>query len=401
MPAHPRLNPRLPAPTDAGRQALDAFHAQFSAEATYLAYAPGRVTLIGDHTDYNEGFVLPMAIERGIHVAARKRTDRVARFWSAQMGGPVLELDLESPITVGLPAWTNYIRGVMAGLGEAGLELPGFDAAIVADLPAGGGLSSSAALELAVATLLEALAGVSLDLEAKALLCQNAEHLFAGMPCGIMDQFAVTFAEAGNLLQIDCRSRERNLVPLAAGEVSILIVNTMVRRELAGGGYADRRSDCDEVARILGVRSLRDATQERIETHRERLGQRLERRARHVVGENERTLEAAAAFRRGDWRAAGKLMYESHDSLRHDFDVSCRELDLVVEAARSLGAQGGVFGCRMTGGGFGGCCVALARTDMAAEVTETITGQYRAGTGIDPVIFHTRPAAGAALVFGP
>lgn len=377
------------------------FRERAGAEASHVVYAPGRVNLIGEHTDYNGGFVLPMAIEPGIYLAARARADRRVRVWSALRPGEPAEFAVSAPVPPGEPAWSNYVRGVIAGLQAAGASVPGFDAVVHATLPGGGGLSSSAALEVATATLGELLAGITLDPEQKALLCQKAEHEFAGTPCGIMDQFAVVFGKRGHLLLIDCQSRARTLVPMRSDDVSLLVINTMVKHELNDGEYRKRREDCHEAARRLGVGELRDATPQRVDEARALLPERLFRRARHVVTENVRTLAAVDALRAGEWRQLGELMYASHASLRDDYDVSCAELDAVVAAARGLGPERGVFGCRMTGGGFGGCCIALVQAARAEEVEAALRASYRAATGIEPTIFATQPADGPAVLLQP
>ena len=262
-----------------------------------MVFAPGRVNLIGEHTDYNDGFVLPLAIDLGVAIVARKREDRIMRMWTSTHTEAPFELDLTQLITKGAPAWSNYVRGVLAGLVEAGLELPGFDAVIYANLPAGGGLSSSAALEIATATLGEILSGTTLDPVKKALLCQRAEHEFAGTPCGIMDQFAVSFGKAGNLLLLDCQSQKYELVPMPQGEVSLLIINSMVKHDLSEGEYKKRRDDCHAAAAILGVTTLRAVTTEQVVAAKEQLGEHLFRRAHHVTTENDRTMAAVAALK--------------------------------------------------------------------------------------------------------
>jgi galactokinase len=228
-----------------------------------------------------------------------------------------------------------------------------------------------------------------------ALLCQQAEHSYAGTPCGIMDQFAVTFSQAKNVLLLDCRTRERRLVPLAEGAPALLVVNSMVKHALNDGGYKARRDACLAAAATLGKSALRDATLAEVETLSDEL---LRRRARHVVTENQRCLDASVALQAGDWAALGALLYASHASLRDDFNVSCAELDCIVETAQSIGLDGGVYGCRMTGGGFGGCCVALVRPDRIVKVTQIIVDTYQARTGINPVVFSTNPSAGAQII---
>ncbi|MCE9610629.1 MAG: galactokinase [Chthoniobacter sp.] len=383
------------------RVAQELFHERTGGAASHVVYAPGRVNLIGEHTDYTGGFVLPMAIEPGLYLAARVRADRRVRVWSALRPEEPAEFAVDAPVPPGKPAWSNYVRGVIAGLQAAGASVPGFDAVVHATLPGGGGLSSSAALEVATATLGELLAGITLDPEQKALLCQKAEHEFAGTPCGIMDQFAVVFGKRGHLLLLDCQSRVRTLVPMRGDDVALLVINTMVRHELNDGGYRARRDDCLEAARLLGVRELRDATATSVDEARALLPERIFRRARHVTTENVRTLAAVEALRAGEWRQLGVLMGASHDSLRDDFNVSCAELDAIVAAARELGPERGVFGCRMTGGGFGGCCIALVQAARVREVEDALRASYLAATGIEPVIFATQPADGPAVLLQP
>jgi galactokinase len=268
-----------------------------------------------------------------------------------------------------------------------------------ADLPQGGGLSSSAALEVAVATLVEALSGTTLAPLRKALLCQRAEHEFAGVPCGIMDQCSSVMGREGALLLLDCRSRQVQLTPLAGPEVVALIVNSNVRHELTDGGYAARRRQCEEAARTLGVPALRDVTPQGLERERSRLDDAHYRRARHVVTEIARTVEAADALRRGDWDTVGRLMYASHASLRDDFQVSCAELDLLVELA--AGAGDGVIGSRMTGGGFGGCTVSLVRREALDGVVRHVAGGYQRQAGREATVFVTRPVDGARVIKAP
>ena len=377
------------------REVLEAFRGSFGVEATEVAYAPGRVNLIGEHTDYNGGFVLPMAIDRGIYLAARRREDGVGRIRSAQFPGEEARVEVAQEVVRGEPSWSNYVRGVMAGAQAAGARLPGFDALIFSPLPVGGGVSSSAALEVAAATLCEQLSGLALAPVAKALLCQRAEHDFAGTPCGIMDQFAVVLGKAGYLLLIDCQSQATRQVAMPGEEVAVLVINTMVKHALNDGGYRQRREDCEEAARLLGVAYLREVSPEQVAAASGRLGPQLERRARHVTTENGRTLAAVEALERGDWREVGRLMVASHGSLRDDFEVSCAELDAVVAAAEALGEAGGVYGCRMTGGGFGGCCVALVEAGRAEEIAAQVKAVYFRETGIAATSFVTRPSDGA------
>ena len=366
-----------------------------AASDSFTVIAPGRVNLIGEHTDYNDGFVLPMAIDRGLRITVRPRSRRTAVV-SSDRGGAAAEIDLDGPLAAGRIGWGRYVEGVVAGYRRLGWEIPGFEAVITADLPAGGGLSSSAALEVGMATVLETLCGRELPTAEKALLCQRAEHEFAGVPCGIMDQFAVAFGRAGHALLLDCRSREIRPVPLAA-EVAILVIDSGVKHALADGGYAARRRDCEAAARRLGKVALRDVSPSEWPTVEPVLPEPERRRTRHVVAENARVLAFAAAVEAGDWPLAGKLMNESHTSLRDDFEVSCRELDLICEAA---GTVAGVFGCRMTGGGFGGCAVALIDAARADSIAIDVRARCGASLGVEPPVFATGAAGGARLVVG-
>ncbi|NDC53037.1 MAG: galactokinase [Planctomycetia bacterium] len=353
--------------------------------------SPGRVNLIGEHTDYNDGFVLPLAIERGLEIAVRRRTGSTVRLLSDR-GGPAIDIDVGRPLVAGTPCWTRYAAGVIAGFQRLGWTIPGFEALITADLPVGGGLSSSAALEVGIATVIEALCGRALDPVDKALLCQRAEHEFAGVPCGLMDQLAVTCGRRGHALLVDCRSRDVRPVPLG-DEIRILVIDSGVKHALGDGGYATRRRECETAARLLGVKALRDVTPLQLAEAERRLPEPERRRARHVVTENERVLSFVAAAERADWPTAGRLMNASHASLRDAFEVSCRELDLICDA---VGDVDGVYGRRMTGGGFGGCAVALVDATRADAVEAAATTACTAALGHPPTMFLTHAAAGAA-----
>lgn len=397
-----RTNPINDLPlAELARRAATTFQERFGRPASLVVAAPGRVNIIGEHTDYNDGFVLPMAIDRYTVLAGDirevGRNLRTARIYSST-------LDEEQAICLAgehsgpLPIWAKYIRGVFDAAAEHGLVPPVFDAVIDSTVPLGGGLSSSAALEVATATFIEELAGDRLDPKTKALLCQQAEHRGAGVPCGIMDQFSSVLCEAGHLMLLDCRDQEARMVPLSDPSVTVLIINSNVKHELTGGEYAERRQQCEAAAKILQVPSLREATFEGLEKNRENLDDVHFRRARHVIGEIERTIQAAEAIAAGDWEKVGSLMYGSHDSLRDDYEVSCVELDALVGAARTLGSDLGVIGSRMTGGGFGGSTVSLVRTDRAGKVAETICSAYRQQTGIEATAFITLPARGAHVI---
>jgi galactokinase len=372
----------------------------YGRQPRWIAAAPGRVNIIGEHTDYNDGFVFPMAIERYTVIAA----DRPARETKqiqlrSTLGDKPATIDLSHPLKP-FPkgAWANYPAGVVAGFLARGANPGGFDAMIHSTVPLGGGLSSSAALEVATATLLESITGKKLDPVEKALLCQKAEHDYAGMPCGIMDQFISVMGKENHLLLLDCRSRKPELVPMTDPSVAVLIVNTNVKHELTGSEYPTRRKQCESAAKILGLSSLRDATPDLLEKTKARMDEVVYRRARHVIGEIERTVHAAAGVRASNWPTVGQLMYASHRSLKDDYEVSCAELDAVVDIAQSIGMNGGVIGCRMTGGGFGGCAVALVKSQATGVISKQLAEEYEKHTRIKPTLFVSRPAAGATVI---
>ena len=381
---------------DLAAAAAAGLHAGFGRQTTLTAAAPGRVNLIGEHIDYCDGFVMPFALDRAVVIAAAPNGSREVRIGSA--AGDPATISLERPVEPGQPKWANYVRGVIRGFQDRGLTIPGFDAWVVSSVPIGAGLSSSAALECATATLLEGVTGTPLATREKALLCQRAEHLFAGVPCGIMDQFASAFGQTDRLVLIDCRSGEPTLVPFTDPGLTVLVANTNVHHELTDGGYAARRKNTEDGLSILGKPSWRDVTMADVKAAWDRLGDPVNRRARHVVGEIARTVAAARALEAGDVEALGPLMAASHDSLRDDFEVSCPELDTMVEIARSIGRSRGVIGARMTGGGFGGSTVTLCDSGCAEAIAARLHADYRAATGITPEIFASRPSAGARLV---
>jgi len=371
---------------------LTTFRERFGGEPALLARAPGRANLIGEHTDYNDGFVLPAAIDRAIYVAARPRHDREVHFVSIDFGDQtVFTLDaLDAP---DLPVWSSYPRGALWWLGDQGFAVPGFDAVMGGDIPVGAGLSSSAAVEVAMIELGLALAGESLSKQAIALGGVEVEHQFIGVPCGVMDQMASAMGVNGHALLIDCRSLEATPIPVPGG-VSIMIMDTAKQRGLVDSEYATRRAQCEEAARVLGVPALRDATREQVEAAREQLGDLLYRRARHIVTENLRTQATAMALRSGGLKTAGQAMRESHASLRDDYEVSCRELDIMSDLAN---AQPGCYGARMTGGGFGGCAVALVEDGAVEAFVQAVAPAYEAETGLTPQLYVCRAAAGSGV----
>ena len=377
------------------------FQKRYGRPPRWIAAAPGRVNVIGEHTDYNDGFVLPMAIEFYSVMAADRPVDgREVITLRSTLESEVATIDLSQPVVPGVPKWGNYPRGVVAGFLARGIQPGGLEVLLHSTVPLGSGLSSSAALEVCTATLLETVTGTTLDPVEKALLCQKAEHDFAGVPCGIMDQFISALGREGHLLLLDCRTRKTEIVPLQDPSVALLIINTNVKHELSGGEYAERRAQCEEAARNLGVKSLRDVTVDQLEKGKSKMRDLVYRRARHVIGEISRTLRAAGSVRQSDWPAVGRLMYASHVALRNDYEVSCPELDVVVEIAEAIGEKGGVYGCRMTGGGFGGCCVALVKASSVESITKKISADYKARTSIAATIFASRPAAGATVLKG-
>jgi galactokinase len=380
--------------------ASECFERRYGSVPQWIVAAPGRVNIIGEHIDYNDGFVLPMAIDRYCVVAAGKSEKPEGQLFSVATDDEIA-VRLNSPNrhpTAG--HWSNYVTGVIAGCTQRGWKLPGFSAVIESGVPVGGGLSSSASLEVATATLMEAMSANALEKVDKALLCQKAEHEYAGVPCGIMDQFASVMSQADHLMLLDCRSQEIEYIQFSNPNITVLIVNTHVKHELSGGEYAERRAQCESAAKAMGVASLRDAASEQLKSSREQLDAIEFRRARHAITEIERTRAAAKALKADDWPEVGRLMYASHDSLRDDYEVSCEELDLLVDLARQLGTAGGIIGSRMTGGGFGGCTVSLVETDKVDGVAQHLASTYRAKTGIEPSVLTSRPARGAHIVKG-
>jgi galactokinase len=382
--------------SDLAQDAGGGLKAAFNVDSTLVAVAPGRVNLIGEHIDYCDGFVLPLAIERYVVIAARPNDSHIARITTTDETS--IEINLSEEQKIAEPKWSNYLRGVIRGFQDLHYKLPGFDAAIVSSVPLGAGLSSSAALECAFATLLEGLVDTVLPTADKALLAQKAEHDFAGVPCGIMDQFASTFGMEDQLILIDCRSGEPEMVPFSDPSLSIIVANTNVSHDLSDGGYGARRKDTEDGLALTGKASWRDVTIDDVYAAQEKMGNRIFRRSRHVVTEIARTMEAVEAFKSGDFSNIGSLMEGSHRSLRDDFEVSCDELDLMVALAKEIGFEGGVLGARMTGGGFGGSTVTLCRSADAEAIAKQMHERYQAQTGIEPLLFITRPAIGAHLL---
>jgi galactokinase len=363
-----------------------------------LFRAPGRVNLIGEHTDYNDGFVMPAAIGFSTTVTVTPRADRTVSVFSTNFSER-LEFDLDDRDPKPARHWSDYVRGVAVMLELAGHRLNGASLNVSGEVPIGSGLSSSAAIEVATALALLENSGLRLDRLELAGICQRAENEFVGMRCGIMDQFISCCGQEGKALLLDCRSLEYKLLPLP--EVARLVIcNTMVKHALATGEYNKRRAECERGVNHFakarpGVRALRDVTELELEAAREELPQLIYRRCRHVITENTRVLEAAAALEQGDLDRFGQLMEQSHRSLRDDYEVSCAELDLMVQLAQPVR---GVFGARMTGGGFGGCTVNLVNAENVDAFKHIVAHGYQAQTGLKPEIYVCNAAAGAREV---
>ncbi|HEV7681527.1 MAG TPA: galactokinase [Pyrinomonadaceae bacterium] len=352
-----------------------------------LFSAPGRVNLIGEHTDYNEGFVLPLAANKRTFVAAAPRADRLIRVHSFKLDD-CGKFDLDNAPQPTYKSWLRYVEGVARVLEDVGFTLNGADLAISSDVPIGAGLSSSAALEVSVGFALLKLAGYEVDLMKLALAAQSAEHQFVGTKSGLMDQLTAVFGIRNHALLIDCRTQAHTLIPLNLAAMVIVVCDTGVKHELATSSYNQRRNECEQALAILRARnpqtvSLRDVSVADLETHRQELPEPLYRRCRHVVSENDRTVSAAEALRSGNVDDLGRLMNLSHESLRDDYEVSCPELDIMVELARK---QAGVVGARMMGGGFGGSTVNLVSQDTLEQFCSSVSKAYQRATNLTPEI---------------
>ncbi|NDV61464.1 galactokinase [Puniceicoccales bacterium CK1056] len=371
----------------------EQFKMNFGDDAEIVAFAPGRVNVIGEHVDYNGGWVLPAAIDRFLVMAVKARSGKEVRLATATYDGRV-EFTLDEIAPGRSRGWDRYVRGVLAGIIGAGNDLTGFDACFDSNIPIGGGLSSSAAFEAATGLAALALCGGEMDRFELAKLCQHAEHEYAGVPCGIMDQAAVLNCKAGHLLFLDCENETFEQAPFKADGWRLMIINSGVAHELADGEYAKRRKACHDAAEIIGVSSLRHIAIEELDATlaNESLNEEMRKCVRHNVTENDRTHKAVAALAAGDIEEAGKQMNLSHASLRDDYRVSCDELDYIAEIAQPLE---GVAGCRMTGGGFGGSCIALVREEVAENVSTLISTAFSTRFKHAPKIFLTTPETSA------
>jgi galactokinase len=363
--------------------------------APRLFRAPGRVNLIGEHTDYNDGFVMPVAIDFFTQIILFPLDTRALEFYSDNFKEKVV-LDFDNLPKSRSRHWSDYVVGVALMLIGEGHELRGARLTISSDVPLGSGLSSSAALEVATAYALATTSDLKIERVELAKLCRRAENEFVGARVGIMDQFVSFFAETDKALLLDCRSLEFEHLPVPPS-AQLVICNTMVKHDLASGAYNERRQQCEEGVKLLrtvlpNVTALRDVTSQQLEEHRKELPEVIYRRCRHVVTENERVLDAASALKQGDVAKFGQLMNQSHQSLRDDYEVSCAELDLMVGLARKVE---GVFGARMTGGGFGGCTVNLVRRDKIDEFQNTVAAGYQEATGLTPEVYVCKAVKGA------
>lgn len=373
------------------RKLAQAFERTFQRSPDVVVHAPGRVNLIGEHTDYNEGFVFPAAINFGTDIAAARRSDRTISLVALDYSGSTSHFSLDDIQFDRVQPWSNYVRGVLKMLAEKH-DFQGMEMAITGNVPQGAGLSSSASLEMAVLKAAANLYGLPLSGVDAALIGQRAENEFVGCSCGIMDQLISALGKAGNALLLDCQSLDYEYHPIHP-DYQIVIVNSNVKRGLVDSEYNRRREQCEEAASLLGVASLRAATMERLLAHRERLSDPVFRRARHVISENERTLAMGRALENADYRQVSQLMAASHRSMRDDFEITVDPVDILVEIIHEvLGDQGGV---RMTGGGFGGCVVALVPMQLVEAVKRAVATEYIARTGIQESVYICTAEQGA------
>jgi galactokinase len=380
------------------RTVAERFLAVYGTSPSGLFRAPGRVNLIGEHTDYNDGFVMPVAIDFSCYSAIRSRSDRTLSVYSQQFQENI-EFNLDRLVGPSKKHWSDYVRGVAAVLRDEGYPLKGADLLIDGQVPIGSGLSSSASIEVSSALALTSLGGITVPLGTLARLCQRAENEYTGARCGIMDQFVSCFGRQDQALLLDCRSLEMTYLALPPN-VRLVICNTMVRHELAAGEYNERRASCERSIEAIrkflpNIRALRDLTLEDLEKYGSLLSEIDFRRCRHVITENARVIDAKEALGHVDLARFGQLMYQSHNSLNHDYEVSCRELNLMVSLARNLP---GVYGARMTGGGFGGCTINLVEREAVTEFQTSVAHEYEKLTDLSPQISASSAAGGAVAL---
>jgi galactokinase len=376
-----------------------AFRKLFEGNPCFLVRAPGRVNLIGEHTDYNDGYVLPMAIDKSIVMAVRPRDDNVVRLFSMNFNqSSSFEIGEDIPRSDDAP-WSNYVRGVAKMLFASGYRIKGMDAVIYGDIPIGSGLSSSAAMEVCAATAFEISSGLRIEDIELIRLSQRAENEFVGVRCGIMDQFISRLGRRGHALLIDCRTLSHRYIRMPDTGYEVVVFYTGVKRALSSSEYNTRRAQCEEGVSLIsgylpGIKALRDVGLQDFLELKEKLPPLVAMRCEHVIRENERTLKAAEALEMGDIQLFGRLMVESHESLRDLYEVSSRELDLAVELA--MGVEG-VLGSRMTGAGFGGCTVTIMRSESVEEFMRKVPEEYRRRTGIEPAVYPFKPEDGARV----
>jgi len=375
------------------KKVTKAYTTRFQQPPQLVVRAPGRVNLIGEHTDYNDGFVLPVAVDQAAWMAVGPSEGSLTTVRALDIkNDEAIFSTIEVPSSAG--GWADYPKGVLWAFLDRGLHPSPINAVLASDVPVGAGMSSSAAIELAFAFAWDTLGEFGISLSDLALLCQKAENEFVGMRCGIMDQYIISLGRRDHALLIDCRSLEYKLVPVPAG-VSLVICDTQKRRGLVDSEYNTRRNECEAGARALGVPALRDVSVETFEARQEELGPVTRKRCRHVVTENQRVLDAVDALGAGDLERFGALMNASHVSLRDDYEVSCAELDAMVEAAWR---QPGVLGARMTGAGFGGCTVNLVRDEAAETFQHSVAREYTDATGLEPRIYVCAAEDGVRLL---
>lgn len=373
-----------------------SFQNTFEYPASHLIQAPGRVNLIGEHTDYNDGFVLPCAINYQTVVAASKRDDSIVRVVSVDYQNAVDEFDINEDIAFsGDKMWANYIRGVVKCLVDAGYQIQGVDLSVSGDVPQGAGLSSSAALEVVIGQTFKVLYGLEISQAEIALIGQKAENEFVGCNCGIMDQMISAEGNQNHALLLDCRSVETQAVTMPS-DLSVVIINSNKKRGLVDSEYNTRREQCEEAAKVLGVNALRDATSEMLSSKLNELDETVAMRARHVITENDRTVEAAKVLADGNIERMAELMAQSHASMRDDFEITVKEIDTLVDIVKKvIGQQGGV---RMTGGGFGGCIVALVPPQLVDAVKAAVEDKYQELTGLEASIYVCQASTGAGVI---
>lgn len=373
----------------------NAFQEKFNTMPTFIARAPGRVNLIGEHTDYNDGFVFPMAIDREMWIALRPRADKEVHLTSIDYEETAV-FDLDN-FSKGASHWIEYVKGLAWKLQQNGYKLNGWEGVMTGNIPRGSGLSSSAGLELAVARAFTAVSGLEWNAVQMAQLSQQAENEWVGVNCGIMDQMISATGEEGQAVLIDCRSLQTETFPLPSG-TAVVVMDTATRRGLVDSAYNQRREQCEAAAEFFGVTALRDVSVAEFREVENQLDMLTRKRARHVVTENQRTLNAARAMQLDDAPLLGQLMHDSHISLRDDFEVSCQELDIMVTIAE---IQESCYGARMTGAGFGGCAIALVNQFEIEEFVQTVAQEYEAQTNLKPAIYICQASKGASIIHLP